>query len=70
MTNVSANAMDHRARRAAKRAGLVALKSRRHVGSIDNFAGFMLIDPMTNFVVDGARFDLTADEVIERCASE
>ena len=36
-----ARCLDGRARRAAKRAGLVARKSRRHLGSIDNFGGIV-----------------------------
>ena len=33
----------------------------------DNKGGFMLTDPYTNTVVDGDRFDLTADAVISIC---
>jgi hypothetical protein len=40
------------------------------LGSVDNLGGFMLLDPWTNFVVDGARFDLTANYVIEYCAMQ
>jgi hypothetical protein len=58
-------ALEQRARRAARRAGLVARKSRRRVDSFDNFGGFTLVDPRTNGVVDGFRFDLSAEYVIE-----
>lgn len=63
------NALEHRARRAARRVGLLAQKSRWRVGTIDNHGGFVLIDPYTNAVVDGSRFDLSAEEVLEHCSS-
>lgn len=57
---------DSRARRAAKRAGLTVRKSRRHQ-SLDNFGGYMLVDPERNLVVAGSRFELTAQEVVDCC---
>jgi hypothetical protein len=57
-----------RARRAAKRVGLKARKSRWRAGSIDNFGDFQIIDPKHNWVVAGAKFDCTADDVVEFCA--
>jgi hypothetical protein len=59
--------LESKARRVAKRAGLDARKSRRRKESIDNLGGFMLVDPQTNSVVNGNRFDLTAGDVIEQC---
>ena len=56
------------ARRAAKRVGLQARKSRWRAGSVDNFGEFMIIDPNHNWVIAGARFDYTADDVVEFCA--
>ena len=65
---VSDSALDGRARRAAKRVGFIAKKS-RYARSIDNCGGgFCLVDPETNLVVAGARFDLTAQQVIDFCA--
>jgi len=64
----SKNAVEQRARRAARRVGLMAKKSRWRAGSIDNFGDFMLVDPRINGVVAGSRFDLSAEEVIEYCA--
>jgi len=61
-------ASDSAARRAAKRVGLQARKSRWRKDSIDNFGDFMLIDPVGNYVVAGARFDYTANDVIDFCA--
>ena len=55
------------ARRAAKRVGLQARKSRARTISLDNHSEFMLVDPMHNCVVAGARFDLSAQEVIDFC---
>lgn len=64
----SDSALEARARRAARRAGLLAIKSRQHV-SLDNFGGFALIDQRSNFVVAGSRFDLSPADVIAMCAS-
>jgi len=47
----------------------MACKSRQGY-SCDNQGGFMLVDPYTNSVVDGVRFDLTAEQVIERCKEQ
>ena len=58
---------EDQARRAAKRVGLRARKSRWRAGSIDNFGEFMIIDPERNWVVAGARFDFTAEDVVEFC---
>jgi hypothetical protein len=52
------HAIDHRARRAAKSVGLIARK--KH-------GGFQLIEPLSNAVVAGERFDLSAEEVLEVC---
>ncbi len=61
-------ANQQRARRAAKRVGLKAVKAGRwRAGTPDNFGGFMLIDPDRNLCVGGERFDMTAEEVIARC---
>jgi hypothetical protein len=60
-------AMEARARRAARRVGLIARKSRWRHGSLDNFGGFMLIHGSYNYVVFGERFDLTAEDVISFC---
>jgi hypothetical protein len=59
--------LENHARRAAKRVGLVAKKSRRQVGTINNLGEFMLIEPLRNTVVAGERFDLTPREVVELC---
>ena len=61
-------ALEARARRAAMRVGLRAVKSRKRE-SFQNFGGFMLLDLYTPGVVDGARFDLTPEDVIEICKS-
>jgi hypothetical protein len=33
----------------------------------DNYGGFMLVDPYSNVVVDGGRYDLSAEYVIDYC---
>jgi hypothetical protein len=70
MQNVSENALEQRARRAARRMGLVARKSRWRVGNPDNVGGFMLVDPMTNFPVDGFKYDLSAEYVLDYCSDD
>jgi hypothetical protein len=67
MNTISDNALDHRARRAVKQFGLIVRKSRWRKYSIDNLGGFQIIDPATNFVVLGTRFDLTAEDVLAYC---
>jgi hypothetical protein len=67
---VSENALEQQARRAARRKGLVARKSRWRVYSPDNLGGFMLVDPRTNFPVDGFKFDLSAEYVVGYCSGD
>jgi hypothetical protein len=67
---LSENALDQRARRAARRAGLLARKSRWRANSIENHGGFALIDPNTNFIVRGSRFELSADYIIDYCSRQ
>jgi hypothetical protein len=62
--------LDARARRAAKKIGLVARRSRWRAGSVDNWGNFQLIDPYTNWIVAGSRFDMTAEDVIRYCAED
>jgi hypothetical protein len=65
--DTSRGALDARARRAAKRMGLRAVRSRWRAHSADNRGAFMLIDPIPNRVMGGARFDMSAEDVIEYC---
>ena len=67
--HVSLKAIEARARRAANRVGLQAIKSRGAVG-LTNQGGFMLADLYDNYVVAGRWFELTPDEVIEWCDDE
>jgi hypothetical protein len=66
--HVSVGALESRARRAARRIGLVARKSRWRASSCDNRGQFMLIEPRHNIVVSGSRFDMSAQEVIDYCS--
>ena len=59
-----ARSQEDRARRAAKRIGLKARRSRWRAGSIDNLGDFQIIDPQQNWVIAGERFDL----ILEFCA--
>ncbi len=70
MQKVSPKAFELRARRAAKRVGLIARKSRVRVGDVDNFGKFALVEPHGNYVVAGKRFDLSAEDVIAYCAKQ
>jgi hypothetical protein len=67
MTYLKERALDFRARRAAYKAGLMAVKSRRQ-DSNENQGGYMLIDLSRNLPVAGSRYDLTAEDVIDYCA--
>lgn len=60
--------LENRARRAAKRVGLIATKSRCRQNTA-NRGQFMVIDPYRNVVVAGGRFDWSAEAVIEECTS-
>ncbi len=59
--------LEQKARRAAKRAGFVAKKSRWRAHSVDNLGGFQIVQPYFNSVQAGVRFDMTAEEVIDYC---
>jgi len=65
----SQQAAEAKARRMARRAGLVAKKSRWHRGTVDNLGGFMLIEPDLNYVIAGERFNLSPQDVIDYCNS-
>jgi hypothetical protein len=69
MNEANDHALDSRARRAANRAGFMAVKS-RNPESYDNQGGYMLIEPNRNLCVAGLRYDLTAEDVIEYCADQ
>ena len=65
--NHDSKALEARARRAAKRVGLRATKSRCREDTFDNRGGFNVVDPYINTVVAGVRYDMGAEEVIEFC---
>jgi hypothetical protein len=58
---ISEGALGQRARRAAKRVGLLAVRSRWRRESIDNHGGFQLIEPHINSIVAGVRLDTSAE---------
>ena len=60
------NRNDQRARRNARRAGYVALKSRSK-NSLVNRGGFLLIDANSGFPIAEFHHDMSADEVIDFC---
>ena len=61
---------DDRARRAARKAGLIAPKSRWRANTIDNQGGFRVVDRHYNLIVGGGRYDLSTHGVIEFCAQK
>ncbi len=65
--NKQTSVSDSAARRAARRVGYVARKSRWRKYSIDNYGDFMIVDPSTNVPVAGSRYDYTAEDVVEYC---
>jgi hypothetical protein len=64
----SLEALEARARRAAKRVGLKAVKSKdRHSKSLGKGDRFKIIDPRKGMVVAGSNYDMPAAEVIGFC---
>lgn len=59
-------ATEQHARRAARRVGMRAVKSRWRRNTVDNHGGFQLINDQ-NRIVDGERFDMSAREVVDFC---
>ena len=53
---------ERRLRKIAQKQGLLLRKSRSQL-SMDNQGGYMIVDPDTNAVVAGGRFDLDLDAV-------
>jgi hypothetical protein len=60
--------LENRARRAAKRVGLIATKSRSR-RNVYNRGGFKIVDRDTNLVVAGRRFECSPEDVIEMCTA-
>lgn len=54
---------ENRLRRQAQRLDLLLRRSRARYLHLDDFGDYMLIDPHTNSVVAGGKFDLSLDEV-------
>jgi hypothetical protein len=61
MSEISEKALDNRARRAAKHAGLAIKKSRWRLDTVDNYGQYILFDPLTNGIEASARFDMSAE---------
>ena len=59
--------LENGARRAAKRLGYKARKSREHSLHMNNLGGFRIVDPNRNCVVAGEKFNMSAEEVIAWC---
>lgn len=50
-------------RRQAKRLGLFLRKSRAKKTNIDDWGGYMIIDPFFNTIIAGEKFNLSLEEV-------
>ena len=61
------DAEESRARRAARKVGLVARKSRWRLHTGDNRGGFQIIDPNRNWILAGEKFDKSPDHVVRFC---
>jgi hypothetical protein len=59
--SISEKVLEQRARRAARRYGLVARKSQ---------GGFMLVDPASNIPAAGFEYDLSAEGVLDYCSDD
>ena len=60
------DALEAQAHNAAKRLGLIAIKSPEDVDNASNYGGFQLIDPQSHCVA-GCQFELTPEDVIRFC---
>ena len=60
--------LELQARRAAKKAGLRAIKSRVRNLHSNNQGGWQILNPDRNEVVDGLNYEFTPERVIEFCA--
>ncbi len=67
MKHISKKSLETQARYAAKKAGLIAKKSRRQ-DPLNNEGGFQLTDSY-NTLVAGACFSLSSEAVINYCRS-
>lgn len=60
--------LDSRARNAARKVGLKAVKSRKRHTNFDNYGGYMLVNTDNNSIEAGQKFDLSAEDVIRVCS--
>lgn len=58
-------ARENRLRRWAARLGVYVRKSRARTWHFDDRGGYRIVDPFTNTVLAGEKFDLTMDDVEE-----
>jgi hypothetical protein len=67
MSTKQEKSLEGRARRARNVDRTEVRQIARRAMHCGNHGGFMLIDPHCNCVVEGARFELSPEEVIEHC---
>ena len=64
---INKKATDSFVRREARKAGYIVRKCRRHTFDSSNWGGYMLLDPETLGIIDGAGYDLTPEAVLDWC---
>jgi hypothetical protein len=67
LNEASQSAKESRARREARKVGLIAQKSRSRANSIDNKGGFRILDPYFNRIEAGIEYGLSPEAVIAFC---
>lgn len=63
------NTRESHLRSRAARQGFALRKSRAHTPNLDDLGGWRIVDPSTNTIVAGARFDLDFDDIETALAS-
>jgi hypothetical protein len=65
--HINERAYDQRVRRAVRRAGYLARKSRSK-NPLENNGGYMIVDPHTGFPIFGFWYELSPEAAIEYCS--
>lgn len=63
-------AREARARRLARRQGLILYKDRARSRSIDHAGGYMIVDADRNVILAGQRYDLSLEQVEDSLRDE
>ena len=63
------DSLEKKARRAARRAGLRAIKRRQYRGSNGGHGQFMLVEPVAKIPVAGFNYDLSPEDIVRFCGT-